>query len=389
MTPYRPVPKSDREVFDQLRAHAFAPKNGPKADTSVLHDKPDGDPWGLYDDEQLVCVCNHHKLRLYTRGKWRSFVGLSDITTRLECRHEGNFHRLLRSATSEAISSDAAFVALWPSTYSLYRKAGFALASKFAAVQFSPEQLAITKSTSAGKFQSVGRDNWQKLATIYDTFSTQWDLAFERTDLRWRQQVLVRNNQPVFAYVWTDPDGVDAGYILYTIADGTVRIRDIVYRDEQAYINLLRLLYYYDGQAETIHYYGPASTPIFHYLARPNEASFSIHPAGMIRLADVETAVNGLPRNNMSDPVVVKITDPLDQTEGTYCIHPEEKTVQCKEMAEYSADITLDVATLSKLIIGVTTLPKARTHGDVTVHTDSTPLESVFPPRTRWFREYI
>lgn len=389
MVSYRPVSESDYEAFDQLRTHAFAPENGPKADSSVLHDKPDGDPWGLYDSGQLVCVCNQHELCLYTRGKWRSFVGLSDIATRLERRHEGNFRTLLQSATSEAVSSGSAFVALWPSTYPLYRKAGFVRGSNFAAVRFSPEQLDIAESATDGSFRAVDRDNWQTLAGIYETFSTQWDLAFKRTKQRWRQQVLVRNNQPVFAYVWTSPNGVDAGYILYTFADGTVRVRDIVYQDEQAYLNLLRLLYYYDSQADTIHYYGPTSTPILRYLARPNEASFSIHPAGMMRLADVETAVDGLPREDMSDEVTIRVTDPLGQTEGTYRIHPNQQTVECEKVTDSTVDITIDVATLSKLVIGVTTLPSARVRGNVTIHTDSTPLKTAFPPRTRWFREYI
>lgn len=389
MTTYRQVPKSDREAFDQLRTHGFAPENGPKADASVVHDKPDADPWGLYDNGQLVSVCNRHELRLYTRGQWRPLIGLSDITTRLERRHEGNFHSILGSAVGEATRCDTAFVALWPSAYPPYRKAGFALASNFATVRFNPEQLAVTESAAAGRFQSVSRDNWQKLAAVYDAFSTRWDLALERTDLRWRQQVLVRDNQPVFAYVWTDPDGVDAGYVLYTITDGTVRIRDIVYRDKQAHLNLLRLLYHYHGQAETIHYYGPTSTPILHYLARPDEASFSIHPAGMIRLANIETAIDGLPQNDMSDGVTIRVTDPINKSEGTYRIRTDQEKVQCETMTDSPVDVTIDVGTLSKLILGVTTLPSARIRGSVTVHTDSTPLEAVFPPRTRWFREYI
>lgn len=392
MCQFRPIETDDRSEFERLLSQGFAANLGPEGDYSMLPAKPEAEPWGFYEDGELVSACHLHTMQVRIRDTWLTLGGLSDITTRVDRRHEGKFHDMITHALDVLTDRGTPIAALWPVSYPLYRSVGFELGAEFLLARFPPNALSFTESAASGSFSPAGPSDWQRLNNMYERYGTGIDLAIRRTERRWRERVLVRNHQRAYCYVWSDADGTDAGYVIYAIDGETLYIRDIVYRDATAHQNLLRLLSYYDRQVEYINYHGPPESPLPYYFRCPSEVNFARNPGPMFRLTDVVTALDGLPTGTeLVETVVLSVTDEAELwNTDTYKLTTDDGELICRRGGD-EPDVEIGVGSLTQLFLGAIDVETATAVGSLCeIRSGSTNhMDAIFSERERWFREYI
>jgi predicted acetyltransferase len=326
------------------------------------------------------------------RETWLSIGGLSDITTRIDQRHKGYFHRMTAEVINLLAERGTPIVALWPVSYPLYRSVGFELGSEYLLARFPPDALSFAASSASGSFSAVGPSDWQRLNDLYERYGTNLDLAIRRTEQRWRKRVLIRNGQQAYCYIWSDEDETDAGYVIYSIDGNTLYVRDIAYRDATAHQNLLQLLSYYKRQVEYINYHAPSESPLPYYFGQPSEANFARNPGPMFRLVDVVDAFDGVPAGaELAETVVLSVTDKTAPwNDDTYEFATDNGEIVCRRSTN-TPDAEVRIGTLTQLFLGSINVDTATGVGSLR-NTRSGVVDrigSLLPERERWFREYI
>ncbi|SIR86851.1 GNAT family N-acetyltransferase [Natronorubrum thiooxidans] len=398
MVEYRPIP-DERDVFHEYRSYAFRPESGVPTYDPDEHETPRatlGSRRGLYDptadDTAPRTVCRHYWLETHVRGEPHRTAGLASVATPPEYRHSGYVRRLLANSLAEYRDRDVRFSVLWPFRYRFYRQYGWDTANSIVTHECAPTALEFATGAvdTEGTFRRLEADEYDRLEQAYDAHAERYGLALERDEQWWRRRVFAGHDRDPFVYA-VERDGEVRGYLVYTIDDDsngrTMAVSELVAVDHDALLALLAFCHRHDSQIERVRLRVPGDVPIRDIARDPDEIDTVVEDGPMVRIVDVAETLSACSAPALETDVTIAVDDPLaDWNDGTFRLEGADGRSACTRLADSidpeSADIRLDVAALSQLVVGSQSAPRLERTGRLTA-TDSTALKTV----TTWFPE--
>ncbi|MFC7202481.1 enhanced intracellular survival protein Eis [Haloferax namakaokahaiae] len=398
------LPESHREAYRDVLGYAFRPESGPDWDHS---DHPDPDiyhPYGFYDappdadpddlsTEDLLTVCAYYDFSARVRDEWHPLPGITAVASPPELRRQGHISEMFDQLLVELRESGRYLSALWPFEYEFYRRFGWATSNNYAQTKISPDDLADVVPDPDGEFVRLEADDWERVDGLYRTASTE-DLALDPTEGWWRYRVFRGWESDPYVYGW-ERDGELRGNLIFRIEGDwdsrSMTVVALVAVDSEARGHLLRFLRDHDSQVDEItigreH----ESTRLIDDLPDPRAATVEIKPGPMVRIVDVQAALEAVSLDETTtDSLVIDVTDDRcawnDQT-LRLDVDAGSTTVT---QTDADADATVEIGALSQLLVGARTAESLSRTAYLSAHTAGAldTLDSVFTQRDVYLRE--
>jgi len=427
MPKYGPVTAEHRERFQDILQHAFALESGPERDeetTDPAGNDGDGDdadeaddewppalssPRGVFDDDgRLVSVCKRYHLDASLHDGYVTIGGLGGVATPPEHRRKGHVRTLAAGALAEYREEGVTIVALWPFSTPFYRHLGWGVANKYTEYKLPPAQLSFARG-AAGEVRRLSPDDWERLRAVEVAFGEGTALSLRRSERWWRERTLGAWPGDAAPYVYGyERDGDLRGFVLYTAdsdADGrALNVQLLAHADENAFRGLLGFLADHDSQVDTVRLRRAAETELLDRVGDPGAVDCRIESGPMVRLTDVAAGIEAYPWPEGVDvEFSLSVSDPLlDRNDGQFAVAVAggDATVEAVESSEEgspvvavddSADIAVDVATLSQLVVGSYDAREAQRFGELAVRREplQDPLADAFPGGAVCLREFF
>ncbi|MFW5974174.1 MAG: GNAT family N-acetyltransferase, partial [Natrialbaceae archaeon] len=353
MTTFRPVPDADRRRYRAILQYAFSPQEGPLTDDPEESLVGPFDSYGVYADDELVSTCKLYELDAWIRDGYGPIGGLGAVATPPEHRRNGYIRELCRGVLAEFESRGAGLVTLWPFETSFYANLGWATANHVTRYECPPEVLPA--HDAEGRMCQLSSGEWERLGPTERAHGEGLALSLRRSERWWRERTLTNWTGGAEPYVYAyERDGEVAGYLTYSVADDeneTLTVDVLAYADEEAYRAVLSFLGTHGAQIERVAFTRPEGAGLFDRVDEPERVDCEVHPGPMVRLTSVRAMEFYTIPGNLACTLVV--TDPLAEEEGVYDLTVEDGDVSVTSGSNpASADATVDVGTLTQLLVG-------------------------------------
>ncbi|HLV10065.1 MAG TPA: GNAT family N-acetyltransferase, partial [Halanaerobiales bacterium] len=367
MLSYRSLKKVEMKTFYQMNHYAFALHKGKKDFTNDDYWKIIGGVKGLFDNEKLKTSYILYDFKCRLRDKWFRTGGIGNVVSPPENRRQGYTGKLLSYAISEMKEKGMALSALWPFSYAFYRKYGWEQINGYRKYILSPEQLAFADENSLGSFKKVGPDKWEQLNYIYHAAYQKYDLEIARDKEWWQERILKDNQKNKYAYFW-EKDGRAKGYIIYSVKnisnnqwEREMVVDEMLAVDFEAYIQLLRFLYYHDSQIKQINISAPEDDPLIKIIPNPRIKNNYV-PGVMFRIIDLKKLLNSLDYPDLKIRITMKVMDSqASWNNGNFILEAENGNGNINKIDENSdTDITIGINHLAMIITGFITASEAK-----------------------------
>jgi predicted acetyltransferase len=386
---YRPVPDERIDDFQAIHQYAFSPAE-PSETVESVENLPKraeaGARRGLFDGEDLLCTGTHHWFTTTVRGGEHPLAGLAGVATPPENRRQGLVARLLRESLAEYRERDYYLSALWPFEYAFYRRYGWAQAGTTAIYECDPEALVFAARTDGGEFRRLSADDFAAMDPVLAAAGEGASLWMRRSEEWWHNRVFTGREDDPYVY-GVEHDGDLRGYVVYDIeTDGgrTMQVNECNALDHEAFMDLLRFLFYHDSQVERVRIRGRSDWSLFDLADDPRAIDCELTPGGMVRIVDVERALSALDYPaDAEGRVVLSVSDPTAAwNDDAFALAVRDGRATCSRVDE-SPDARIAITTLSQLFVGHFSVKRARVAGDLTVESSDAAarLDAMFQPR--------
>ncbi len=397
MSTYRKLKEEEMDLYYKMSHYAFRLHEGEKDFEKEDYWKTIGEVKGLFDSQKLVTCYVLYFFNCRLRGNWFKTGGLGDVASPPENRRMGYVGEMLVSSIKDMKEQGAALSVLWPFSYPFYRKYGWELATAFYNYKLSPESLNFTEKSAAGKFRKVGIDEWELLNNIFQKSYLKYDLEIKRNEEWWQERVLKMGNQKKYVYIWEE-EGEARGYIIYSVKktsenlwDRKMVVDEIMSQDYEAYLQLLRFLYYHDSQLQEINIPISLSDPLIKLIPDPRIKENNYIPGAMFRIIDLKGVLNGLTYPEIKRKVTFTIKD--DQApwnNGDFILEVEDCKGNCTRLdGKPETDFQISINHLVPIITGFTSPSEAYFLKNLQTKNINKvkDLDLLFPGRNSYFKE--
>ena len=398
MVEYRPLPDSALDAYRTALSYAFNPTGDrfdPEEDEELPPTMQVGERRGLFDGDELVSVCAHHFFNSRVRGGWHSMGGLSAVATPPEHRRHGHVRSLLAETLQEYRDREAYFASLWAFSEPFYAKFGWATTNRYVIQEGPPSALAFAREHESGSFFEAEKADWEALNDVLLSHGAQYQLTVDRTEDWWHNRIFHSWRSDPYVYGWRSETGSVEGYVVFTIEEtdestSQMQVWDMAFTTPDARLNLLRLLSNHEGQIDSVKITGPEDALLIDIMDDPSTLTYTVKPGPMIRLVDVPAALESLSYpETLEGRVNIEVSDPLaDWNESTVAVEFEDGSATVTETADIP-DLSLDIGSLSQLVVGYRPIERLDREGVVDVHggTVADLLSQAFPEQSVFLRE--
>jgi predicted acetyltransferase len=362
---------------------------------------------GLYDDEGAL-LCGMFIIdggALYFRNDNPIPTALiSAVASPPEHRRKGYIRRMFEGMFHEQRDQGVALTALYPFYFPFYRSFGYELAHDAAQYTVKIEQFKPwRKAAERGKFapldieQLKGDDagraggELEKLNSVYIPYAAQ-NLGNVARDRNWWLHKLGYKAQFALGYIYHDPEGRVAGYIIYHLEDKgdwqrEMAIHEMQAIDREAQEAIYGFIYNHDSQAQKASFWAPIDAAIASQFPDPREAEVKVDAGYMLRLLDVEGAFRQrafVPEAQGEFSFSLE-DEMLPVNNGVYHVCVKDGRANVERLANATsldAGVHLDARALAQLYGGYTSPTRAASIGQIKVHreADLLGMQSVLHP---------
>jgi predicted acetyltransferase len=322
-------------------------------------------------------------LEVFVDGRPVPMGGIAAVVTDPAYRRRGFAGDLMRAVLRTMRERGMHLSALWPFAHAFYRVYGWELAGEAVAYTLKPTDLPT--SSEQRHVRAYREEDLPEMMGLFEEEAARLSCCVRRSEGRWRD-VLARKDWQAAVY---EVEGRLEGYILYKMSDWregreparTLSVQELVWGSQGAWRALISFLAAQDPLVFEIKHNTPRGEPLHPYL-RNSYVKAEIEPEFMLRLVDVEGALNLLDRA-VGKPLVLEVSDDvIEENSGEYTIGESEVV----RGAEAEARVSLDVRQLAQLYAGYLPAGQLVRHGLVEP-SSSQALEilgELFPPGEPW-----
>jgi predicted acetyltransferase len=321
-------------------------------------------------------------LEVFVEGRPVPMGGIAAVATDPAYRRRGYAGELMRDVLRTMREREMHLSMLHPFAQAFYRVYGWELATEAIAYTLKPTDLPT--SSEQKHVRAYREEDLPRMMGLLEEEAARRSCCVRRSTDRWRD-VLARKDWEAAVY---EREGGLEGYILYRMSEWrereprrTLSVQELVWGTIGAREALISFLGAQDPLVFEIKHSTPRGEPLHPYL--PNSyVRAEVEPEFMLRLVDVEGALNYLSRT-LDAPLVLEVSDDaIEENAGSYTVGDGE-VVRGDEAAE---KVSLDVRRLAQLYAGYLPALQLARHGLIE---SSSPealeiMEVLFPPGEPW-----
>lgn len=382
----------DQTALRFLMAEAFSGGDRPAPSEEPEVAAP-SKAWGVFDGARLVAAATVHDLHLTWGSHDAPMGGVAGVACTVDQRGRGHVARLLAHALGEMRETGQYLSALYPFSYTFYRRHGWDWVGERRGYTVPTSEL---KSSPEGKNVRTydGPEALQIVKPVYAAFARRYRGMATREDPvpNWWQQALEhRGNQTTFVHVHHDPDTGEAdGYLTFRYPkDGNAAdLGEFFANTPAAYRGLLSTLHYYGVNVEKVSWRAPVDDPL-PLLVMQHSLETSVSPIYMGRVVDVAAALAALqPPSTLRGSLTLRVSDSqCDWNAQTFALEINEGRVTAAATRN-EPGVALDIQTLSQAYWGQPSLLLLRQAGRVVVSNEAQfeLLSALLPPTVTFLR---
>jgi len=392
---FRPVEPDHHDTFREFVDYAFEPTEGPQDHEDELDRIGDG--FGLFAGDDLRSICVHYDFETRLRGEWVPLAGLAAVATPPEHRRKGHVRRMVDESL-DRWRDEFPLAALWPFSRSYYEQFGWATANTAFEYQIPLEQLSFARGTATGSARRASVDDWAALNEAYEAHVADETLGIRRDERWWRERVL---DEEPYVYAW-ERDGEVRGYVVYTfestgggMGDHRIDVAELAAADDDAFRGLLGFLADHDSQADRVDLSAPDDA-LLDRVPAPGDVVCGVHAGPMVRVVDVAHALETTPYpdGSTAELTLAVTDDAAPWNDDVFALDVADGEARCRRsdaLEAGDADLSVDVGTLSQLVVGYRDVADLRRVGELSVATGATvdELAALFPPETVALRDFF
>jgi predicted acetyltransferase len=322
-------------------------------------------------------------LEVFVDGRPASMGGIAAVYAHPAYRRRGYAGELMRAVLRAMRERGMHLSMLWPFAHVFYRVYGWELAGEAVAYTLKPTDLPTSPEQKG--VRAYKEEDLPRMMGLFEKEAAEHSCCVRRGEGRWRE-VLAREDW--WAAVYEREGGVE-GYILYRMSDWredrephrTLSVQELVWSTAEAWEALISFLAAQDPLVFEVKHHTPRGELLHPYL-RSSYVKAEVEPEFMLRLVDVEGALNLLDRA-LDRPLVLEVSDDvIPENAGSYTVGGGE-VVRGVETEER---VALDVRQLAQLYAGYLPARQIARHGLVEHGSPEALefLEMLFPVDDPW-----
>ena len=382
----RKLRPGDREALVRLGTLAFGESVSEWKEYYDPEKNPLLDPDQVYvieEDGEVRAGATVLSLEVYLDGKPAPMGGVSAVMVHPAYRRRGYAGKLMRAALVGTRERGISVSMLWPFAHTFYRSFGYELAGETISYTLKPTDLPTGDEQK--RIRAYRETDLPRMMEILEAEASGHQLCVRRSEAWWRGEGFWSRGREAAVY---ERDGRVEGYLIYKMSGWRDRkpyrsltVSEIVSSTTRAHEALISFMAAQDPLVFEIKLSTPRGEPLHPYL-RSSYVGAEVSPEFMLRMVDVEGALNHLKRD-LREPLVLEVADDvIPENAGEYTIGGGDVV----RSAEAEDRVSLDVRQLAQLYAGYLTTEQLARHGLVEP-SSSKALEllgAYFPPGDPW-----
>ncbi len=316
-------------------------------------------------------------------GKQVPMTGLSGVASLPQTRNQGYVRAIARFAFEQDRKRGVVFNSLFPFSHAYYRRFGYEIASEQQLVRIPTEDLSGYARLAFTARMHKDEDGYEQIRAISSAMNSRYNLGMHLNDRQFLKSLggdaLLHGNYRFILYRQEKP----CAYLLYTDNAGpdgvcTAEVEQLEFVDDQALLCALGFLYRLRARYQYIRFQLPSDISFLRLLPEPKNADLMLRSYGMARILNVETAILSMRHPKSGGQYVLCVHDGMiPDNEGVYTVTYADN-VMVEKKPERAPDLSLDIGTLTQLVLGYSTLAEALIKTGVEVHGNEQTLSEVF-----------
>lgn len=298
---------------------------------------------------------------------------ISSVTVSGTHRRRGIARALLEGELRAAASAGVPIAGLTASEATIYGRYGFAPAVPVAKMTADPRRAGWAAPAPAGRVEYVEKEVLKStLAAVHDVERTQRAGQIAGWDLRWGRMAAVAPGHASAAKVrgvrYLDEDGRVRGVMVYTLDDipGAFRSEMSISLLSAVTPDALTALWGFALQHDLVDKVTadlrPIDDPLPWLVNDRRGVEVAVHDHGWLRILDLPAALSARSYRAPLD-LVLRVGDPLGFAAGTWRLTVADGSATVASAESDSADVALDIGTLSALYVGGVSAAELRAAG--------------------------
>lgn len=323
-----------------------------------------------------VATVNSWITPLTTYGGELDMWAISSVTVAGTHRRRGIARALLEGELRAAKAAGVAIAGLTVSEATIYGRYGFASALPAAKVTIDTRRAGWAGPAVAGRVEYLDREQLAaELSAVHETARSGRAGQIVGWESRWRRMAGLTPGHPeplkARGVRYVDESGVTQGVMAYKIVDAPggfrfgLEVLHLSTLTDDALVALWAFAAQHDLVDTVTADLRPIDDPIVWLVADQRGVTVQIHDHGWLRVLDVPVA---LAARRYSAPldVVIHVDDALGFAEGTWRVRVgTDGQASVEDAGGHSADVSMDVSTLSALYAGGVSAVQLRAAGRV------------------------
>lgn len=387
---YKIVTSEDEQAVKQLWHYCFEKSYDPFFKWYFSNYYNQSNTLGCYDRGTLAACLQLIPYTLLLRGVQTEVSYVVGVSTYPEERGTGAVRGLLQAGLAEMRNRGQYASILMPSKAEFYYPHEWQLCYHQYKYTVTMAALAGIAARWGRFFPYQGYEDIDKFDEVYQRFVKNKHAYVIRSRENWQHLMDSFSVEEGYSYL-LEHDGKPAGYILYTLQDHKLLVREMAYDSQFAQRALLRFIYNHRSQADQIEWYAPLDDLLYFRLPDPKK-EVTLYPFMSGRIVDVTKALENLAiQPLLSCRFSLRVTDPLAEWNNhCYDITITGGKVAVTVMDEACCDVECTIGAFSQMFFGRLTASELAYMGvlkgqEQTLHL----LDQLFPKCCNYINEYF
>lgn len=352
------------------------------------------------DDPLPIATVNSWVTPLTVPGGEVPMWAISSVTVSATHRRRGIARQLLEGELRAAAEAGAPLAGLTVSEATIYGRYGFGAAVPVAEITVDARRAGWAAPEAGGRLSYAEKEELATvLGELHERARRQRAGQIAGWTGRWRRMAGLgpadRSAAEVRGVIWRDDDGEPHGAVVYTLKEvegefrATIRVRHLVADTAEGLRALWSFLVHHDLVNRISVDLRPIDDPVTWLVADQRAVTQRVHDHGWVRILDVPSALQARSYAASDIDLVIAVTDALGFADGSWRVRVNNGHATVLPTTD-TADVTLDVSTLSSAYLGGISLRQlaaaGRVQGDQAaigalsdaLRTDEAPLLSIW-----------
>ncbi|SFB61502.1 Predicted acetyltransferase [Cohnella sp. OV330] len=342
------------EDFDEriaLSEFAFQFKLPPdRRATELRYFRPE-EHLGAFDEQgKLLSALILLPFRVWVNGISMEMGGIAGVATWPEARRHGCVSRLLHASLAKMREQGQTISMLHPFAFPFYRKFGWEMTCERKKYELEPRHFP-TKRNSPGSVERIA-PNTAAVADLYAKAASRYTGMLDRSEEWWTRKRWIT---PGLLALYRNESGEPEGYLHYQVENRVMTVLEWVSFTEGARIGLWDFVGNHDSMIDRLLMTVPMDDPLPFLVADPRFKQ-ETHPYFMSRIVDAEAFVSQYRfASGPEETLLIRLQDAhAPWNDGTFrlAIGTDGKATLARAEEESTASVTLDIQTLTALLLG-------------------------------------